>query len=143
MATQPDKTYPREIWLTPEDANSMAYVRKDIVDGLLDTLRPFAHEAGRWTADTPDSTPMLAGPIREEGWEYRFTLGDLRRAASALSSPAQESGAVVSGAAKLAEKIVGMKPPEDPHTDAWLLGFCRARKMAAELILAAKADPRP
>lgn len=33
-----------------------------------------------------------------------------------------------------ADQIKIMEPPSDPHTDPWLLGFCRARKMAADLV---------
>ena len=45
-------------------------------------LEPFAREADRWTHHTPDETPLVAEVIQGEGWEYRFTLGDLRSAAA-------------------------------------------------------------
>jgi hypothetical protein len=34
----------------------------------------------------------------------------------------------------LADQIAKLQPPDDPHSDAWMLGFCRARKTAADLI---------
>lgn len=37
---------------------------------------------------------------------------------------------------RLAEEIAVMEPPAEAHSSAWLLGFCRARKMAAAHILA-------
>lgn len=54
------------------------------ISGLTESLEPFAREADRWTAHTPDSTPMTAEPITQEGWEYRFALGDLRQARAVL-----------------------------------------------------------
>lgn len=35
---------------------------------------------------------------------------------------------------RLVQDIAQMPLPNDPHTDAWQLGFCRARKRAAELV---------
>lgn len=43
----------------------------------------------------------------------------------------------------LADEIASMKPPADPHTDAWTLGFCRARKMAADHVRAALSADLP
>lgn len=54
--------------------------KEALIVELLEALRPFAREADRWIAHTPDETPLESVPIAQEGWDYNYTLGDLRRA---------------------------------------------------------------
>lgn len=36
----------------------------------------------------------------------------------------------------LLERVEAMPLPDDPHTNSWISGFCRARKMAADMVRA-------
>jgi hypothetical protein len=86
-------------------------------DQLREALKPFADEADRWTSHTPDSAPARVEVITAEGWDYSFTIGDLRRAREALAkSPAPQPAdeALVERVAKMAERLcrkVQVQPP--------------------------------
>lgn len=70
-------------------------------------------------------------------WGKQRGIANARLIVTAISAlPDQLTGPaeVLDISALLSNAIREIEPPDDPHSDAWTLGFCRARKMAADLI---------
>lgn len=83
--TDGDEHEPRELVDILTDVVSDLQADRASSLRLLAALRPFAHEADRWpVGHTPDETPMIAATGVAPGFEYRFTLGDLRKARAAV-----------------------------------------------------------